>query len=136
MQKRQKEPTKDQLTEFLKTFSIILFVLSAWQQFRTHLSLSRGLFWVAIIMAGTAFLAPDHARGFYKVWIKMTVWIGTKVTRIILWLIYYLFITPYAILTKLIKGHWLEVGFRDGKSSYWQILPVQRGGRQRYLKEF
>ena len=70
-----------------------------------------------IILFTLGVIAPMWLRGAYKVWMGLSFTLGAFVGMIILSVLYYLFVTPIALLVLLFKGNPLEHVSKEG--SYW-----------------
>jgi len=81
-------------------------------------------------------IIPSPLRPIYTIWLKIAHFIGRIVTTLILTLLYYLVITPSALIKRMIGGRPLPVGPNKQKMSYWvaRIEPAQT--KERFLKRY
>ena len=81
-------------------------------------------------------LFPTQLRPVYNAWLKIAHFIGKIVTTLILTLMYYLVITPAALIKRLFGGRPLPVR-PDGKvMSYWVTRTEPAQPKERFLKRY
>lgn len=88
-------------------------------------------------MLGVGFiLMPSPLRPVYAAWLKTAHSIGRIVTTVILTLLYYLVITPSALLKRAFGGPPLPTKPDKHASSYWvdRVEPAQP--KERFLKRY
>ena len=73
---------------------------------------------LAVILIILSFLKPDSLKQFNKLWFLFGITIGKFISPIILSLMFFLLISPLAILMKLFKRDELKLKFHN-KKSYW-----------------
>jgi hypothetical protein len=94
-------------------------------------------FFALLALIGAGFVVvPKLLSPVYAGWIKVSTWLGKAVTVIILVLTYFLVITPYAIIMRLLGGYTLPVKPDRTISSYWvhRTEPAQQ--KEQFLKRF
>ena len=77
--------------------------------------------WELVLAAAAAamgWLKPEALGPVYKPWMAAARVIGKANTFIAMALVYYLVITPYAVVIRLFDGDLLDEKFRD-RDSYW-----------------
>jgi hypothetical protein len=81
-------------------------------------------------------VAPSPLRPIYNAWLRFAHLIGRALTTLIMILIYYLVITPAALIKRLFGGNPLPVKPIKKVSSYWvtRSEPVQP--RERFFKRY
>ena len=81
-------------------------------------------------------LLPTQLRPVYAAWLRIAHFIGKIVTTLILTLMYYLVITPAALIKRLFGGRPLPVKPDKKATSYWvtRTEPVQP--KERFLKRY
>ena len=102
----------------------------------------KGLYPYVFILAGifllSGLLIPRILMPLHKVWMTLAVVIGWIMTRMILILLFYLIVTPIALLMRVIGKELLDITF-DGsnqKVTYWtprEKMPLQKDD---YLRQF
>ena len=98
--------------------AVILLALAAlaWRKGRPAAPYELGL---ACVSAGLAALRPEALSPVYKPWMKAAGFIGKVNTYLIMGLVYYLLITPYALVIRLLGLDLLDEKMRD-RESYWR----------------
>lgn len=81
-------------------------------------------------------IIPSPLRPIYTTWLKIAHFIGRIVTALILTLLYYLVITPSALIKRMLGGSPLPVKPNKQKMSYWvtRVEPAQP--KERFLKRY
>lgn len=98
--------------------AVILLVLAglAWRKGRPAAPYELVL---ACLSAGLAALRPEALKPLYKPWMKAAGLIGKANTYLVMALVYYLLITPYALVIRLLDLDLLDEKLRD-RESYWR----------------
>ena len=94
---------------------LLVFATLAWHKGRPAAPYELGL---ALICAGLAGLRPQALQPVYGPWMKGARFLGKVNTWLVMALVYYLVITPYAALSRLFGGDLLDERMRD-RASYW-----------------
>lgn len=71
-------------------------------------------------------LVPTLLRPVEKGWMKLALVISAIMTRVILTLTFYLFITPFGLVLRLVGKDLLHLKKQPGDASYWR--PVEPDG--------
>lgn len=85
---------------------------------------------LAIRLIHFKWLAP-----LYKVWMGLALCMGFVVSRIILTILFFLVITPLAVIMRLFGKEFLDIKFKDGKASYW-VKRESAPTKESYEKQF
>ena len=80
--------------------------------------------------------APDRLAPVYKMWLKIGHTIGTVFTTIILTILYYMLITPAAILKRFFGGRPLPIKPDKSISSYWVARDEPSQPKERFFKRY
>ena len=122
-------PKKNPSAQELRLFGMTIFIgfgLVGLAFFRKNHSQAAVFMWALSIAMGTVALTfPKAGSLLYRAWMALGFCIGTVSNRIILIMIYYLVITPFAIIFRLMRRDFLRV--RVGKyfvNSYWIDHPA------------
>ena len=79
--------------------------------------------WIFLILGGSLFLGglviPDSLKRVYLVWMTGALILGWIMSRVILTILFFLILTPIALIAKVSGKKFLDLNFRDSKSSYW-----------------
>ena len=81
-------------------------------------------------------LLPVPLKPVYKTWLKITHFIGRVITTIMLTLLYYLVITPAALIKRIFGGRPLPLKPDKNVFSYWVLREEPAQPRERFLKRF
>ena len=114
-------PDRDKPLRDIRVFgfglAVILLVLAglAWRKGRPAAPYELGL---ALLCAGLAGLRPQALQPVYGPWMKGARFLGRVNTWLVMGLVYYLVLTPYAALARLLGGDLLDERLRD-RASYW-----------------
>ncbi|HXV28023.1 MAG TPA: SxtJ family membrane protein [bacterium] len=126
---------KKQLKEFAFVVggALIVFGVLAWWRhkgFYPYVIVSG----VAVIFVGLA--DPGILKPFQRAWMTLALLIGWVMSRVILTLFFYLGLATIGMTARLFGQRFLDLKFRDGKTTYWIERP--RGPRPPgdYEKQF
>lgn len=72
----------------------------------------------ALLTLATALLSPDRLQPFNRLWLKLGLLLGRIVSPIVLGCIFFVVITPVALLMRLSGRDELRLGTAD-RASYW-----------------
>jgi hypothetical protein len=114
-------PDPDRARKDLRVFgfglAVILLVFSAlaWRRGRV---IAPHEFVLGLVCAGLAGLRPQALQPVYGPWMKGARWLGKFNTWFVMALVYYLVITPYAVVSRWLAGDLLDERLRD-RDSYW-----------------
>ncbi len=123
----------------LKKFAIIMglaFLVVALIIFFRH---KHGLIPAAALSAVFFILAytlPETLRPVYAFWMKLAFILSWLNTRLILTLIFYLCITPVAVITKLFGADLLDKRIDKTRQSYWLAKEKSETGASGYTRQF
>jgi hypothetical protein len=84
-----------------------------------------GSIWLApaALFGILAWWGPSWLEPVHRLWMLFAGALGFVMTRVILSIIFYLVLTPVALFSRLIGKRYLDLEFREERSSYW----VERG---------
>lgn len=118
--------------EIRKTGLIMLFVFSClvfytiWKNLYIFVA-----FFSTMLLIGLLFVViPQKMNRFYKVWAKISHYIGKTLTFIILFLAYFLFFVPYAMILKLLKMD--PLANPKKLKSYWVEKEEKQYSKERF----
>ena len=109
-----------------------LFVLGLW----LSKPVPTYLFGVLCLPALGFILAPALLAPLYAGWLKIAHFIGRVVTTLILATVYYVVITPSALLKRILGGSPLPLKPDKRVSSYWVTRWEPAQPQERFLKRF
>ena len=113
----------------------VLLGIAAWNLYRgrTTVVVIFASIGAALVVAGL--LVPAAARAFHVAWMRFAVALGHVNSRVLLTLVYYLVVTPYGIVTRLVGRDPLRRR-GAGQESYWVERKATRQTREQFERLF
>jgi len=110
----------------------LLCALAIWRQ-----KVLLACFFGSLSLLGSGFIVfPGPLKPVYDLWLKIAHFMGTMITKIMLTLVYYLVITPFAIIKRLFWGSPIPLKPDKNKSTYWVSRSEAAQPKERFLKRF
>ena len=81
-------------------------------------------------------MLPDRLKPIYDKWMQIAHFINKAITAIMLTMIYYLVITPFALMKKLFGGAPIPLKPDRSVSSYWVTRSEIAQPKERFIKRF
>ena len=130
---KPRNETKD-IRVFAAGIGVILSVFSGISWYKT------GTAWqwmlpVGLIFAAVGLIKPPLIRPVYKVWMKVAGFIAKVNTVVLLYLIYFLVLTPIGILMRLTGKDILDEKLNENAETYWHKKEEERA-ISRYTQQF
>lgn len=123
-------PNSADLRKFGLTILIGFGMIGALVFFKGHRDAGVSIWAISSAVAFLAILMPPMARPFYLVWMGIALIIGSVMSRVVMGVIYFLLITPVALLFRVIGRDALQRrGGAKGKSTYWNEHPKISGDK-------
>ena len=113
----------------------VLLLLAAWNFYRHRMTVVAVLGGIALALMISGLLIPPAARAFHVAWMKLAFVLGYVNSRVLLFLLFYLVITPYGFIAKLF-GHDPLNRRAKGRDSYWIPRENSRQTRERFERSF
>ncbi len=113
----------------------VLLAVAAWNVYRgrTTVVVIFGALGGLLLIIGL--LVPPAARAFHTAWMRFAVLLGHVNSRVLLTLMYYLVVTPYGVVTRLVGRDPLRR--RGAKAeSYWVERKATRQTREQFERLF
>jgi hypothetical protein len=113
----------------------VLLAIAAWNLYRgrTTVVIVLASLGAGLVVAGL--LVPPAARAFHTAWMRFAVLLGHVNSRVLLTLVYYLVVTPYGIVTRLVGRDPLRRRAAKGES-YWVERKTTRQAREGFERLF
>lgn len=128
---------KKNLIVFGYGLAVILAVIAARVWFKHHTALlPAGLAALTALLAGTTFLNYRLLKGFYTSWLKVARVIGNIISTVLLGLFFFLVFAPAGVMLRILKKDPLHRKIDLHRESYWENVPSQAEGKERYLKQY
>ncbi len=118
----------------LREFGIVMgcfFALLGGLLFWRH----RPYLWAAVLSASfftIGFLLPAVLKPLQKAWMALAVSIGFVMSRVILSVLFFLVLSPLALISRLLGKKYLDLIFRKTGSTYWN--PVKTKHEKEYYE--
>jgi hypothetical protein len=109
-----------------------LLAVAVWRD-KTMMTYFFGL--LAVLSIGFV-LMPVTLQPVYAGWLKVAHFIGSKVTVLILTILFYLVITPAALLKRIFGGRPLPLKPDPDAATYWVTRPEPAQPKERFPKRF
>ncbi len=121
------------LRKFGLTLGIAFGLLGAWTTWR-HKSFSVYLLGISAFFLISSWFAPRVLRPIQKAWMALALVIGGVMSRVLLAVMFYLVLTPLAVVSRIFGKRFLDRTFRDTKDSAWK--PHEPRDRDSYERQF
>ena len=109
-----------------------IFAVAVWRD-KTPLAFFFGL--LTLLSIGFV-LMPVQLKPVYAAWLKIAHFIGSKVTILILTIMFYFVITPAALLKRIFGGRPLPVKPDPDAETYWVTRPEPAQPKERFPKRY
>jgi len=123
----------------LRSFGLIVgsafLVLGGISWWRGHLLPPRVFWGLGGLLALLALFAPRALGPVERGWLKLGAALGYVNTRILLLLIFFLVLTPIAVVMRLFRDP-MDRRLDDGRASQWKLRPPEAAGLERYRMPF
>jgi hypothetical protein len=114
----KKELTRETVLETVGVLALACLV--AGHLLRDRPLAGRGFLAAATLLLATGLFVKPLARRIAQVWLGFAEALGAVNSRILLGAIFYLFLTPIALLARLVRGDFLQLRKQEGPGrSYW-----------------
>ena len=113
--------TAKQLRSFGFLMAGLFLVIGLWPMVWKGESIQIWSVSVSVIWAGAAVAVPAALTPLYKLWMKLAEKLGWFNTRVLLGIIFFLVITPFAFVMKVLGKKPLERAFDQQRTSYREL---------------
>ena len=125
-----------ELRKFALAMAIPLALIGAFLLWR-----GRGYYWYFFVASGLficlGLLVPVVLMPLHKVWMTFAVIMGWFMTRVILCVLFFIVLTPMALLLKLLGKDLLDMKLdKDSSGSYWRVRSEDDSENRDYRKQF
>ena len=126
---------KKDIQSFGITIGIIFLIIAGFLFYKEKEAFQL-LLYLASSFICLSFLFPGILKPIYLVWMIFAVILGWFMTRLILSLLFFLVVTPIALVLKLVGKDLLELKKQEVRGSYWNKRVSQKERNQNYEKQF
>ena len=131
---KELSPTSRDLRRFGLIFFAIIALIGSFLSYRGREA--GPYFLAAALMLGAVSLAwPRGLKLFFHTWMGLAIILGYFIPRFFLILIFYLIITPYGLLLRLVGKDLLDLKMTD-QESYWKVKTVDEYDPRRSEKMY
>ena len=133
----KKNQEKKNLLVFGYGFSLIFFFVGIRLWLKHGFGIDRAVWlglgglWLIVTIANYKWLRPA-----YQQWMKITGWIGTIVSAVILAVLFYGVFSPVGIILRLMGKDLLNQRIEREKATYWAAREPDQRGVERYRQQF
>jgi hypothetical protein len=124
-----------QLRRFALTVATGLTLIAGLSWWRGHTTVPATLWTVAGVLVVAGLIAPQLLAPVERGWLALAAVLAWINTRIILTALFYLVVTPVAVVMRLFRDP-LQRSFEPGASSYWTRRPAGVIDRKAYERQF
>lgn len=129
-------PSRTQLRIFSVLQLLFFAIIAAWLHLGTgHGQIGNIALVVSLMVGVVGFAWPPLMRVIYVVWMALVFPVGWTVSHVVFAVLFYLVITPIAIIMKLCGYDSMQRKFDPKASSYWQRREPGED-TSRYFKQF
>ena len=79
---------------------------------------------------------PVVLRPVQRAWMAFAIVLGWVMTRVILVILFFVGITPVALIARVVGKRFLSLGFEPERESYWERRVKSDRGKERYESQF
>jgi hypothetical protein len=79
---------------------------------------------------------PAALRPIQRGWMAFAIVLGWVMTRVVLVVLFYVGVTPVAIIARLVGKRFLALEFEPARASYWERRTKSERGKDRYEGQF
>jgi len=115
--------------------AVLLFIISAVQYFK-QIELYSYFLVASVLFLLSALALPILIKPVFIIFSYIGFGMGWVMTRIILFILFYLFITPISILARKFGNRFLDLRFDRSKESYWLPVKDNKNNRENFEKQF
>jgi TRAP-type C4-dicarboxylate transport system permease small subunit len=128
-------PSRKLLRQFAGLFLVCFLGLAAWRIWQGRADVwAAGLAAVALGVGLAGLVRPSAVRLVYTGWMIVAFPIGWTVSRVALALVFYVVITPVALVFRVMRRDELQLRRADRRASYWRPKPRPESVRE-YLRQ-
>lgn len=127
--------SRHSLKKFGRTMCICLFLIGTIL-FLKHKALFKIWWFIGFLFLFLVQFSPLTLRPAYKLWMSLAFYLGWINTRIILFIVYYLIVTPIAITMKMFGKDVLNIRLEKQAGTYWMKKENITMSKERYERLF
>lgn len=111
------------LKNFGLLIGIIFLALAAWIYLIVNGSVILSILFtlVGVYLLAGGLLFSSSLKTSYKLWMGLALALGWIMSRVLLTLLFYLVVTPLALMARLFKKEFLDLNYNKKRNSYWVL---------------
>ena len=94
------------------------------------------LFILAAAFLLLAALTPRALKPVQSVWMTLAIVLGWVMTRVLLIIVFFIGVTPIALIARIVGKRFLALRFEPDRKSYWEKRAPETRGMERYESQF
>ncbi len=92
---------------------------------------------VGVGLCAISLIFPELWVRFFRFWMRwITRPMSWVMTRLLLSIFFFIFMTPFVLLLRLFGKRFLDTAWKDGRSSYWLPRDAVESSLERYRRQF
>jgi hypothetical protein len=108
----------------------VLLAVAAWNFYRGRTTVFVIFASTGAALAAAGLLVPPAARAFHRAWMRFAAALGHVNSRVLLTLMYYLVVTPYGLVSRLVGRDPLRRRGRAGESHWVERKSTRQAPEQ------
>ena len=116
---RNIKSTKKELREFGLLVGGILVLIASFGLYH-HRPWAPAVITIGAVLIVSGALLPKVLLPAHKAWMSLAIVMGAVMSRVVLTLVFYLVLTPVALLARATGKRFLKLGFKEDRASYWE----------------
>jgi Saxitoxin biosynthesis operon protein SxtJ len=132
---RKQQVTNQQARKTALIVAGVLLLLAGWNLYRQRMTVVAVLGGIALTLIIMGLLVPPAARAFHIAWMKLAFVLGYINARILLFLLFYLVITPYGLVARLFGHDPLNRRAKE-RDSFWIPREKSRQAKEGFERSF
>ena len=126
---------KKELVKFGITIGIILILIAILLFLNGNTSYSL-LFMFGVILILLGITIPKLLKPLYLIWMAFANLLGWIMTRVILTVLFFLILSPIALIARLFRNDFLNLKNNESITSYWNDRNDERRIKEMYEQQF
>ena len=82
------------------------------------------------------FFKTEWLKPVQRVWMAFALVMGWGMTRVILSLLFYLVLTPFSLIARVLRKKFMDIEFRKKADSYWNLRSGEKEKNRNYEQQF
>ncbi|MFN8389117.1 MAG: SxtJ family membrane protein [Bdellovibrionota bacterium] len=130
-----KPKTERELREYGEVMALAALIFSAigiWKRGAITLTVLVMLS-IALVFLAFAFFRPESLRGAERRWMAFAEKLGTVMTYLVMFVLFYLIITPFGLMLRLFGKDLLSRRVDRARTTYWEPVDAEAASTRYFL---